>query len=34
MRDPFESLIPLNGCKDKHFPVILQIFRLFSFNYS
>ncbi len=26
MRDPFEPLIPLNGCKGKHFPVNYQIF--------
>ena len=28
MRDPFESLIPLNGCKGTHFPVNHQIFLL------
>ena len=26
MRDSFEPLIPLNGCKDTHFPVNNQIF--------
>ena len=26
MRDPFEPLIPLNGCKGTHFPANYQIF--------
>ena len=26
MRDPFESLIPLNGCKGTYFPPNYQIF--------
>ena len=26
MRDSFEPLIPLNGCKIKHFPINFQIF--------
>ena len=26
MRDPFESLIPLNGCKGTNFPLNYQIF--------
>ena len=29
MRDSSEPLIPLNGCKDKHFPVNCQIFSCF-----
>ena len=29
MRDSFEPLIPLNGCKVKHFPVNFQIFSYF-----
>ncbi len=31
MRDPFESLIPLNGCKGTNFPVIHQIFYRFFY---
>ncbi len=29
MRDPFESLIPLNGCKDNTFSRTKQIFTMF-----
>gem|GEM_PF-4932912 len=33
MRDSFEPLIPLNGCKGKHFPVNNQIFTQKSFDF-